>query len=259
MSTILKKIIFLILICTSCVTGDKDFTKVKIDKTKFLFSNSKLIQTNEQNLEVEAMLFSDRTTTNFENLMELIKVTIAPDNEKLAFEMIDREFYMVYYHFRNLSNKNLKINVNKYKLVLDEKILDPIFPEKIKDGNYVLNLRGTIKNIYNLSVFSIVAGFVVASIVICAKENKCETVDKSLDLANFVSKTGENKPENAISMPYHEYQLDFENDLKPDLILKPYEEKTGILFYERDYEIIHTTLKLIQLDSDKKIELKVYK
>ncbi len=253
------KIIFFFLFFFSCVTGDKDFTKVKIDKSKFLFSNSKLIQTHEKNLEVEAMLFSDRTTTNFENLMELLKVTISPDNQKLAFEMIDREFYMVYYHFRNLSDKNLKIDVNKYKFLLDDKILDPIFPEKIKDGHYILNLRGTIKNIYNLSVFSIVAGYIVAAIAVCVKEDKCEHVEKSLETAKLVSNLGEKNSEDAISLPYHEYLLDFENDLQPNLILKPKEEKTGILFYERDNEMIHTTLKLIQLDSNKKIELKVFK
>lgn len=253
-----NKIILIILILLFCVSGDESTTSVKIDKNRFLFSTTNLIESKEKNLEVQAMLFSNRTTTNFENLLELLKVTISPDNKNLAFEMIDRKFYMVYYHFRNKSDRNLKVDVNQYKLVLDDSLLDPIYPEKVYDGHYVLNIRGTIKNIYNLSVFSIVAGIFVGAAAICLKENKCEHVEKSLQILNAVSSTSEKNMKDNFSNPFHEYKLDFENDLTPVLRLKPLEEKTGILFYERDLEMIHSALKLVQISKDKKIVLKAY-
>ncbi|GEM_PF-2030316 len=247
----LKMVLALFLIpFLGCATADKLSTKLHVDEKKVEATYTVELKYRYDDLIIDMKVIDDSNTTFFGNIIN----SIAVSSQESGFDYLIHNYYITFISVENTGKQKKFFNINSLRLKVDDEYVKPLSPEKFPKVAKRVNVKGQLKNIYNLAVVAAVTSYVVISVAMCAKDGKCEGL-RYIDDVFELSQSGEKDTKKLYSNFFHKMKYEYDKTLTKDTVIKPGEKVSGIVFFRKREGMFDSFIKLFY-DKKRRYELK---
>jgi hypothetical protein len=222
-----------------CATADKPSSKLCIDEEKVQATYTVELRYRYDDLIVDIKVIDDSNTSFFGNIIN----SIAVSSQESGFDYLLDNYYITFISVENTGRRKKSFNIASLRLKVDDEYVKPLSPEKFPKVAKRVNVKGQMKNIYNLAVVAAVTSYVVISVAMCAKDGKCEGLRYVGDVFE-VSQSGEKDPKKLYSNFFHKMKYEYDKTLKTDNVIKPRETVSGIVFFKKREGMFDSFIKL---------------